>query len=103
MSNSSLVKLKQNVGEPRMRSSGCDRTASCIANAVSKIAFAYFMYPSRPMLTSEAHVDASIPPERDPSMPGDAYLPPVQSVMKKYWLLRSALSRKASTDVPLKP
>ena len=36
-------------------------------------------------------------------MPGDAYFPPVQSVMKKYWLLRSALSRNASTDEPLKP
>ena len=55
------------------------------------------------MLTSDAHVEASIPPERDPSMPGDAYLPPVQSVMKKYWLLRSGLSRNASTDVPLSP
>ena len=55
------------------------------------------------MLTIAAHVAASSPPEREPSMPGDAYLPPDQSVMKKYWLLRSALSRNASTDVPLNP
>ena len=40
MSNSSEVKLKQNVGEPMMRSSGCERTASCIAAAVEKIASA---------------------------------------------------------------
>ena len=57
----------------------------------------------RPMLTIAAHVAASRPPEREPSMPGDAYLPPVQSVMKKYWLLRSAMSRNASTDEPLNP
>src|ERR1700690_2188935 len=101
MSKSSLVKLKQNVGMPRMRSSGCERTASCILKAVSKIARAYFVYPSRPMLTSDAHVEARMPPEREPSMPGDAYLPPLQSVSKKYWLLRRALSRNASTDAPL--
>ena len=35
-------------------------------------------------------------------MPGEQYLPPLQSVRKKYWALRSALSRKVSTDVPLK-
>ena len=39
--------------------------------------------------------------ERDPSMPGEQYLPPVQSVRKKYCELRNALSRNASTDVPL--
>ena len=33
-------------------------------------------------------------------MPGEQYLPPVQSVLKKYWALRSALSRKARTEVP---
>ena len=33
-------------------------------------------------------------------MPGDAYLPPDQSVMKKYWPLRSALSRNIRIDVP---
>ena len=55
------------------------------------------------MLTSDAHVDARMPPEREPSMPGDAYFPPVQSVMKKYWLLRSGLSRNASTDAPFNP
>src|SRR6476661_933478 len=55
------------------------------------------------MLTIAAHVAASSPPEREPSMPGDAYLPPDQSVMKKYWLLRSAMSRNASTDDPLNP
>src|SRR4051794_15331574 len=103
MANSSLVKLKQNVGVPSRYNSGWLFTASCIANDVSKMAFAYFRYPSRPMLTIAAQVAASMPPDRDPSMPGDAYLPPVQSVMKKYWLLRSALLRNASTDVPLNP
>ncbi len=33
-------------------------------------------------------------------MPGDAYLPPDQSVMKKYCPLRSSLSRNISSDVP---
>src|SRR5881398_339702 len=104
MSNASLVKLKQKVGfAPTMRSSGCERTVSCRLKAVSKIACAYFRYPSRPKLTMAAHVAASSPPEREPSIPGDAYLPPDQSVMKKYWLLRIALSRNANTDVPLKP
>ena len=42
------------------------------------------------------------PPERDPSIPGEQYLPPLQSVRKKYWELRSALSRKVSTEVPFK-
>ena len=37
----SLVNEKQNVGEPMSRSSACDFTSACIANAVSKIAFAY--------------------------------------------------------------
>ena len=40
MSNSSEVKLKQNVGVPMMRSSGCERTASCMVAAVAKIASA---------------------------------------------------------------
>ena len=35
-------------------------------------------------------------------MPGEQYLPPLQSVRKKYWALRRALSRKVSTEVPLK-
>ena len=43
-----------------------------------------------------------IPPERDPSMPGEQYLPPLQSVRKKYCELRSALSRNVSTEEPLK-
>ena len=34
-------------------------------------------------------------------MPGEQYLPPLQSVRKKYCALRSALSRNDSTDVPL--
>ena len=33
-------------------------------------------------------------------MPGEQYFPPVQSVMKKYWPLRSALSRNSRIDVP---
>ncbi len=33
-------------------------------------------------------------------MPGEQYLPPVQPVLKKYWALRSALSRNETTDVP---
>jgi hypothetical protein len=41
------------------------------------------------------------PPERDPSMPGEKYLPPVHPVRKKYWLLRSSLSRNRHVDVPL--
>ena len=48
MSNSSEVKLKQNVGEPMMRSSGCVRTASCIFAAVAKIFSAVRRYPSLP-------------------------------------------------------
>ena len=32
----------------------------------------------------EAQVAASRPLDRDPSIPGDAYLPPDHSVMKKY-------------------
>ena len=48
-----------------------------------------------------AHVAASSPPEREPSMPGDMYLPPVQPVRKKYWPLRSALSRNRSVELPL--
>ena len=48
-----------------------------------------------------AQVAAMRPPDRDPSMPGEQYFPPLQSVRKKYWALRSALSRKVSTDVPL--
>ena len=48
MSNSSEVKLKQNVGEPMIRSSGWLRTAAFIASAVSKIARAWRRYPSRP-------------------------------------------------------
>ena len=48
----------------------------------------------------EAQVAARRPPERDPSMPGEQYLPPVQSVLKKYWALRSDLSRNDRTDVP---
>ena len=46
---------------------------------------------------------ARMPPEREPSMPGEQYLPPVQSVRKKYCALRYALSRKLTTDEPLKP
>ena len=46
---------------------------------------------------------ASTPPDREPSMPGEQYLPPVQSVRKKYWLLRSARSRNSRTDVPFRP
>ena len=34
-------------------------------------------------------------------MPGEQYLPPDQSVWKKYWALRSALSAKHRTLVPL--
>ncbi len=49
-----------------------------------------------------AQVAAISPPEREPSMPGEQYLPPLQSVRKKYWALRRALSRKVRTDVPLK-
>ncbi len=49
-----------------------------------------------------AQVAAIRPPEREPSMPGEQYLPPLQSVRKKYWALRRALSRKVSTEVPLK-
>ena len=35
-------------------------------------------------------------------MPGEQYLPPLQSVRKKYCALRSALSRNSSVEVPLK-
>src|SRR3954452_122955 len=101
MSKSSDVKLKTKLGSPMMRSSGCERTAAFIVSAVAKISFAYLRYPSRPSDTSAAQVAASRPPERDPSMPGEQYLPPVQPVRKKYCPLRSALSRNASTDVPL--
>ena len=40
-SYSSDVNEKQYVGEPIMRSDGCDRTASCMANAAAKIFFAF--------------------------------------------------------------
>ena len=87
-----------------MRSSGCERTASCIANAVSKICRAYSQVARRGRgCTIDAHVAASSPPEREPSMPGDAYLPPRPVGQEEVLALRSALSRNASTDVPLKP
>ncbi len=35
-------------------------------------------------------------------MPGEVYLPPLQSVRKKYCELRSALSRNSSVDVPFR-
>src|SRR5215204_3457747 len=101
MSNTSDVNEKQNDGLPMIRSSEWARTASCIAYAVSKIRSAYLRYPSRPSDTSDAHVAAKRPLEREPSIPGDAYLPPDQSVMKKYWPLRSALSRNIRIEVPL--
>ncbi len=50
----------------------------------------------------DAQVAAMSPPERDPSIPGEQYLPPLQSVWKKYWALRRDLSRKVSTDVPFR-
>ena len=50
-----------------------------------------------------AQVAARRPPDREPSIPGEQYLPPVQSVRKKYWLLRRARSRNSTTDVPLRP
>src|ERR1035437_2367101 len=103
MSKASEVKLKQNVGVPMIRSSPCARTESCIADAVSKIWRAYRRYPSRPSATIPAHVAASRPPERDPSIPGEQYFPPLQSVRKKYWPSRKDRSRNVSTDVPLKP
>ena len=34
-------------------------------------------------------------------MPGEQYLPPLQVVLKKYCALRTALSRKVRTEVPL--
>ena len=49
-----------------------------------------------------AQVAARRPPDREPSMPGDMYLPPVQPDTKKYWPLRSALSRNSSVELPLK-
>ena len=55
------------------------------------------------MATIDAQVAASSPSEREPSMPGEQYLPPVQSVRKKYCELRSSLSAKASTDEPFSP
>src|SRR6185436_16847703 len=100
MSNTSDVNEKQNDGLPKIRNSGWARTTSCIPYAVSKIRLAYRRYPSRPSDTSDAQVAASRPLEREPSMPGEAYLPPDQSVMKKYWPLRSALSRNMRIDVP---
>jgi hypothetical protein len=39
----------------------------------------------------------------DPSMPGEQYFPPDQPVRKKYCAFRMAVSRNATTDVPLKP
>ena len=33
-------------------------------------------------------------------MPGEQYLPPLQSVWKKYCAFRSALSRKSTVEVP---
>src|SRR5450432_1079655 len=99
MSKSSLVNEKQNVGEPMSRSSECEVTSACIANAVSKIAFAYLRYPSRPSDTIDAQLAASIPLEREPSIPGEQYLPPLQLVWKKYWPLRSSISRNSRSDV----
>jgi hypothetical protein len=49
----------------------------------------------------DAQVAARRPPDREPSIPGEQYFPPLQSVRKKYWALRSAFSRKVRTDVPL--
>ena len=63
---------------------------------------AWLRYPSRPSCTIDAHVAARSPPERDPSMPGEQYFPPLQSVRKKYCELRSAWSRKVSTEVPFR-
>ncbi len=56
-----------------------------------------------PVATMPAQVEASKPLLREPSMPGEQYLPPDHAVWKKYWLLRSARSRKSSSDVPLRP
>src|ERR1700731_1091505 len=102
MSNSSLVNEKQKVGEPISRSSACDVTSACIANAVSKIAFAYLRYPSRPSDTIDAQLAASIPLDREPSIPGEQYFPPLQLVWKKYWPSRNATSRNSSSDVPFR-
>src|SRR5487761_2187177 len=102
MSYSSEVKEKRKLGFPRMRSDGWERTAACITADVAKMSAAYRRYPERPRLTMAAQVAASNPPEREPSMPGEQYLPPVQSVWKKYWALRRALSAKHRTLVPLR-
>src|SRR3954447_8388101 len=102
MSNSSEVKLKQNVGDPRMRRSGCDRTAAFMRSAAEKISRACSRYPARPYPTIAAQVAASSPPEREPGMLGDMYLPPLQPARWKYCALRRLLSRKSSVDVPLK-
>ena len=80
MSYSSDVKEKRKLGVPMRRSDGCARIASCIAYDVSKMALAYLRYPSRPRLTIAAQVAANSPPERDPSIPGEQYFPPDQSV-----------------------
>ena len=49
---------------------------------------------------SAAQVAAISPPDRDPSMPGEQYFPPLQSVRKKYCELRRALSRKSNVELP---
>ena len=103
MSKSSDVNANRKLGSPMRRSSGWLRTASCIAYDVSKMLRAERIYPSRPVATIPAHVAASRPLERDPSIPGEQYLPPVHPVWKKYWPLRSARSLKSSGDVPFSP
>src|SRR5262245_19144371 len=103
MSNSSEVKAKRKVGSPINRSSGWDRTAPCMRAEVSKIRLAYSRYPSRPIETSEAQVAASSPSDREPSIPGEKYVPPRQSGMKKQQRLRSSRSRKSKVEVPLSP
>src|SRR6478609_8561643 len=101
MSKASEVKLKQNVGRPTIRRSGWARTAAFIRSAVAKIARACSRYPSRPYCTIAAHDAASRPPDREPGMLGDMYLPPLQPASSKYCALRTALSRNSGVDVPL--
>jgi hypothetical protein len=59
--------------------------------------------PSRPSCTIAAQVAASRPPEREPSMPGEQYLPPAPvGQVEVLAVAQVALSLKQSTLEPFK-
>ena len=54
------------------------RIPSLMVVAVFMMASAAARYPDSPVATSAAHVDARMPPLREPAKPGETYRPPGQ-------------------------